>query len=103
MAHEVAKTIVRQLGPLALRMIGARHLVAEPLALTFRIGRNGKPINRVRIELDEGRDLYNVAFTWVANGPKRGPTETIRATHEGIYCDGLADLIEAETGLYTHY
>lgn len=103
MGAEVAKTIARQIGPLALRMIGARNLTAEPLALTFRIGRNAKRVNRVRVELNEGTDLYKMTFLWVTNGPKTGPKVTVRAEHEGVYCDMLCELIEVETGLYTRF
>ena len=102
-----ADEILRQLGGSRFRaMTGAKHFVAlddgsseHDMAcrlggVSFRIGRNAKSINWVRIEVSFD-DTYEVTFGRGLKNPR--PVRTF----DGIYCDGLRDLFERETGLYT--
>lgn len=91
----VAKTIADQIGGRAFYMIGAKNLVNHGDALSFKVGRNSKSVNYVKVTLTPA-DLYDVEYGWVT---KKG--YKVRATDEGIYCDMLHDSIERNTGLYT--
>jgi len=95
---QVAKTILEQIGGNRfVAMTGARNLLAGPNFLAFKLpsyfARNG--INAVRITLTPD-DLYRVEFSKV-----RAMKVTPISVHDGIYCDGLAPLFTAETGLDT--
>jgi len=91
----IAKTIASQIGNKAFFMIGAKNLLAHDNALSFKIGRNSKSVNYVKVTLNSA-DLYDVEFGWVnKNGYK------VRSTEEGIYFDMLRGAIERNTGMYT--
>ncbi|MFL9499249.1 hypothetical protein ACJMQP_04245 [Rhodopseudomonas palustris] len=98
MSHlEVANTILDQLGGRRFVLVtGAKNLMASPNecgALTFQInGRGG--VNRVRITLTAA-DNYTLEFMKV-----RGCKVTTAHKAEGVYCDMLHDVFEAQTGLY---
>jgi len=92
----IAKTIAEQIGNRALYMIGAKNLLAhEDGSLSFKIGRNSKSVNYVKITLTPA-DLYDITFSWVT---KNGVKE--RSREEGIYWDMLKGAIERNTGMYT--
>ena len=93
--YHVAKEIANQIGNRALFMIGAKQLVADTNKLMFKVGRNANKINHITIELTAD-DLYKMTFRYI-----HGMNITVRAEHEGIYCDMLNQMIEKETGLYT--
>lgn len=95
MKNQVAETIRQQIGHKALYMIGAKNLLAHDDALSFKIGRNSKSVNYVKITLTPA-DLYDIKFSWVT---KNG--EKVRSSEEGIYCDMLHGAIERNTGMYT--
>ena len=95
---EIARTILAQLGNLALSMLGSKNLVDLGDGLSFRV-RGSKRANYVEIRLDAGRDLYNVAIKKIGRAPGFKITDV--AEHEGIYVDQLHELIERDTGLYT--
>jgi hypothetical protein len=95
MSLEIANTIKAQLGHKALFMIGAKDLTGSANALSFRIGRNCKSVNAIKITL-EPSDTYTVEFLYVT---KRGIK--VRAKCEDVYCDSLHATIESHTGLYT--
>lgn len=91
----IAKTIAEQIGNKAFFMIGAKNLLAHDDALSFKIGRNSKSVNYVKITLTPA-DLYDIEFGWVTkNGYK------VRSSEEGIYFDMLHGAIERNTGMYT--
>lgn len=101
MDTQIATTIRDQIGPRALMMIGAKYLLADGNALTFRPGRNPKGVNHVRIELMPD-DTYTVT---VANHRMNRKTceYKIRVieTMEMVYAEDLRRVIESMTGLYT--
>lgn len=79
-----------------LFMIGAKWFDASDDALTVRFtGRAKGGVNFLRVTLDPS-DTYTVEFMrHTAKGTKPN------ATYHGVYCDGLAELFESVTGLYT--
>jgi len=91
---QVAKTISKQLGNKALTMMGAKNLVAGKNDLSFRIGRNSKGVNYVKITLNS-MDTYDVEF-----GNIRGMNYKIKKAVDGVYVDNLHDVIEKNTGMY---
>ena len=91
----VAKTIQKQLGGKALYMLGAKNLVGGDNYLSFRIGRNSKGVNYVKITLNP-KDLYDVEF-----GAVRGMNYKVKSVVKDIYADMLHKAIEDHTGMYT--
>ena len=89
---EVAKTIMQQIGGMALGMIGARQYVAIDQGLRFKTGRNSKGVGMITVELTPADD-YTVKFY-----SSRG---TLKSEHKERYCDELEMLIAEETGLVT--
>ena len=102
---EVAQTIRAQIGrgrPNALQvMTGAKNFVAHDDglgALSFRLPNNAKNgINYVKVTLTPA-DTYTVQF-----GRVYGHKYTVKSTHDDIYCEALAPLFEAQTGLYVSF
>ena len=97
----VADTIRDQIGNKALYMIGAKNLTKGKdrkgqSYIQFKIGRNSKSINTIRVTYNRGLDLYDISFGAIRKGEFKS-----KANHEGVYADMLKDLIEKETGLYT--
>ncbi len=91
---QVANTIKNQLGNKALVMMGAKNLAGGADYLSFKIGRNAKGVNYIKITLTP-MDLYDVEF-----GNIRGMKYTVKKTVKGIYADQLHDVIEEYTGMY---
>lgn len=99
MSHQVANTILQQLGGNRfVTMTGARNFVACADALIFAIPGNGfakQGINRVTIRLTAD-DLYTVEFL-----RQRGATCKSIGRFEGLYADQLQSTFTEATGLYT--
>ena len=94
--YDVAKNIHRQIGSMALMMLGAKKLTAHKDGLAFAI-RGCRKVNRVMIKLN-GRDLYDIEY--FKCGPKIGINSVAKDTD--IYCDMIHASIESNTGLATH-
>lgn len=101
-AQQVAETIRNQIGGFALKMLGAKNLSyggefgkEQRPYLGFRIGRNAKSVNYVKITINTN-DLYDMEFGYI-----RGVNYTVRETVENVYCDQLNSMIEENTGMYT--
>jgi len=96
----IAQMILEQLGGnrFAL-MTGANKFLGSANALSFSLPGGGgfckNGINRVYIELTPA-DEYAVKFYRL-----RGAKLVTISEHTGIYCDGLRELFERETGLAT--
>ena len=92
----VAKAIREQIGNRAFFMMGVKRLTShgEEGALSFRIGRNPKGVNYVKITLDKGRDLYNIEF-----GRIHGTTYKVKSSMEGVDVDSLHGVIEEGTSM----
>jgi hypothetical protein len=86
-----ANIIWQQLGK-ARMMIGAKNPISSNggKTLGFKIGRNSKAINGIRITLDPS-DTYTMEFM-------RG-TKVVNKI-EDVYADSMHDMIEKYTGLY---
>lgn len=99
MTMQVANTILQQLGGNRfIAMTGAKHFVGSSNSLQFSIGRGAKDkINKVKITLDEGQDLYSMEFYYFRgmNYKKIGKAE------EGLYFDMLQERFTDRTGMYT--
>ena len=95
---QVANTILQQLGGNKfIVMTGAKNFVCGDGYMVFKFGRNSSRANHLRIELDRGRDLYNMVFIRV--GPKTRLKELKK--YEGVYNDQLQELFTEYTGMYT--
>ena len=94
-----ANIIKKQLGNLALAMLGAKDLYSskEGQALTFKIGRNPKGVNHIEILLAPD-DTYTVTFSRIW-----GLKVTEKAKVTGVYADMLRDVITEHTELYTRF
>ena len=89
--------ILKQLGGNRfIMMTGAKHFGVGKEGLSFKIGRNSKQVNHIKIDYDRGRDLYNIKFDWVT---KRGIKN--KKTLKGIYADQLQKAFTMHTGMYT--
>lgn len=91
----VAQIIQQQLGGKALYMLGAKNLLAGRDYLSFRIGRNSKGVNYIKITLND-KDLYDVEF-----GSIRGTKYTVKKEVKDVYVGELHEIIERYTGMYT--
>ena len=93
--REIAKTILRQLGGNKfIAMTGAKNLGFTDKGLQMQIGKNSKGVTHVIIELDRGKDLYNIEFVKVRNFKRK----TIKKL-KGIYADQLGEIFTRYTGL----
>lgn len=94
MTHPVPAEILRQLGGNMFRMMtGAKDFMGGNDRLTFRIGRNAKGVNMVRIIL-EPSDLYTMEFMAVRNCVFK-----MTARAEEIYNEDLTAIFTEHTGL----
>jgi len=95
--ESVAKIILQQLGGNKfIVMTGAKNFVDHGnKALSFRIGRNSKGINYVKITL-KASDTYDMEF-----GRIQGSKYTVKKIESGVYNDQLQKIFTLHTGLYT--
>ena len=95
----VAKIVLQQLGGNRFKaMTGAKDFLGDETSLMFRIPRAKDGINKVKITLDFGMDLYKVEFLKV-NFKKY--TFNVVHTADQVYFDDLARVFTEYTGLYT--
>ena len=92
---QIAKTILQQLGGNKfIAMTGAKNLGFTGKGISMKIGRNAKGVTHVMIDLDKGKDLYDIEFIKI-----RGPKRTTVKKLKGIYADQLKNLFTKYTGL----
>ena len=91
----VAIEIHKQIGRGALYMIGAKNFACDNNMLGFKIGRNSKSVNYIRITLNS-MDCYDVEFLNIRAGNLK-----VVSKENGIYNDMLRGAIERNTGLCT--
>ncbi|WP_147307472.1 hypothetical protein [Mesorhizobium denitrificans] len=101
MMHTVPQTILAQLGGNRFTaMTGAYSFAGSADTLSFRIPQSNKGrFGGVRITLTPA-DLYDVHFVRLTRD-ETGFLATETITHEGIFADGLSEIITEETGLAT--
>jgi len=91
--------ILNQLGGNRFIMFtGAKHFGVGKEGLSFKIGRNSKQVNHIKVDYDRGRDLYNMKFDWVT---KRGIKN--KKTVKGVYADQLQRVFSMHTGMATKF
>jgi hypothetical protein len=93
-----AQDVLKQLGGNKfVAMTGAKNFVQDKSkkSISFKIGRNAKGINYIRITLN-GKDLYDMEFIRV-----RGGKAKVLKKHNDIYNDQLQNIFTKETGMYT--
>ena len=95
-----AETILNQLGGtrrLAM-MTGAKSFSFGSdngnTYVQFRVGRNAKKINLVKITLN-GSDTYTTEFMWATT-----KAITVKSEFAGVYNDMLQEIFESSTGMY---
>ena len=97
--EDVAKTIAKQIGNRAFYMMGAKNLVKGKEKgkdyLGFRIGRNSKGINYIKVFYNASQDLYEIEFGFV--NIKKG--FNVKKSVKGVYVDQLHRIISANTGM----
>ena len=94
--NETAKTIIQQLGGLTLLrlLLGTRKVLFNDNGIRFDI-HGCRKINHIKIEYNEGADLYDVKFFRYDKLSLR-----VIAEYDDVYADQLCDMIESETGLF---
>lgn len=94
----VGQTILEQLGGKRFAvMTGSKNFVGGKDSLTFRVGRNPKGINVVKITLTPA-DMYDVEFI-----KARGVNVKVASESKEIFAEDLADVFFEGTGLYTSF
>ena len=96
MSKREGAEVIKQLGGgRFIAMTGAKDFFIGPKGMVFKIGRNSKGVNYVRINLNS-MDTYDVEYLSV-----RAYKEKVKYKAKGIYADMLRDSFEANTGLRT--
>lgn len=93
--REGAEVIAQLGGGRFIAMTGAKDFFIGPKGVVFKIGRNSKGVNYVRINLNS-MDTYDIEFLQVRNFK-----EKIKSKAKGIYADMLRGAFEQHTGLRT--
>jgi hypothetical protein len=94
-----AQEIMKQLGGRKFEMLmGVKSKGIGKDGLILHIGRNPKKISHIIIDLDRGRDLYNLTFGKIYKYQFK-----IVKKLKGIYVDQLHDMIEKYTGNLTTF
>ncbi len=94
-----AQEIMNQLGGRKFEMLmGVKSKGIGKDGLILHIGRNPKRVSHIIIDLDRGRDLYNLTFGKIYKYQFK-----IVKKLKGIYVDQLHDMIEKYTGNLTTF
>ena len=89
-----AETLLQQLGGNKFKMMtGAKNFGIDGKSLTFKIGRNAKGINFVRIKLTS-MDLYDIQFAQLRMGQVK-----VKSTAKRVYGDQLGKVFKKHTGM----
>ena len=96
MSKREGAEVIQQLGGgRFIAMTGAKDFFLGPKGMVFKIGRNSKGINYVRISLNF-MDTYDIQFLQV-----RKFKEKVKSEAKGVYADMIRDVFEQHTGLRT--
>jgi len=88
--------VINQLGGgRFIAMTGAKDFFIGPKGVVFKIGRNAKNVNYVRINLNS-MDTYDIEFLQV-----RKFKEKVKSKANGVYAEDLRNAFEQHTGLRT--
>ena len=95
MNNTQANLLLKQLGGNKFKaMVGAKDFGIGSDGLHFKIGRNAKSISHVVIDLDRGKDLYDIKFLRV----RAGKIKVVKKL-EGIYANQLGEIFKKYTGM----
>ena len=94
--RQAGETLKQLGGNKFIMMTGAKNFAVGPKGMGFKIGRNSKGVNYIRIDLDRGRDLYNMEFIQM-----RGGNLKVKSKVKGVYNDQLQKMFTKHTGMYT--
>ena len=100
--RQAGETLKQLGGNRFIMMTGAKNFGVGPKGMGFKIGNNSKKINFIRIDLDRGKDLYNMEFIRLRR--KKGemsPSINVVKKVKGVYADQLQDIFTKYTGMYT--
>jgi len=90
-----AGEMLKQLGGRKfIMMTGAKNFAVGPKGASFKIGRNSKNDNFVRIDLKN--DLYDMEFIQMRAGKLK-----VKSKEKGVYADQLQKMFTKNTGMYT--
>jgi hypothetical protein len=96
MSKREGAEVIKQLGGgRFIAMTGAKDFFIGPKGVVFKIGRNAKNVNYVRINLNS-MDTYDIEFLSIRNYK-----EKVKSKAKGVYADTLRDTFEQNTGLRT--
>ena len=94
--RQAGETLKQLGGNRFIAMTGAKNFVVGPKGMGFKIGKNAKNVNYVIIDLDRGKDLYDMYFNFVSvRGVK------VKSKVKGVYADQLQKMFTKHTGMYT--
>ena len=104
--EEITKNIFNQIGGrTSMLMLGTT--LANCMQIDNQVQGNGLRIGKIKSTkantidiILNGKDLYDVSFYVMKITKGYDVKVTKKVEFEDIYCDGLMDLIEAQTGLY---
>jgi len=92
--RQAAETLKQLGGNKFIAMTGAKNFGFGSKGMVFKIGRNSKGVNYVRIDLRN--DLYDMEFIQMRAG-----REKIKSKIKGVYNDQLQKIFTKHTGMYT--
>ena len=92
--RQAAETLKQLGGNKFIAMTGAKNFGFGSKGMVFKIGRNSKGVNYVRIDLRN--DLYDMEFIQMRAGK-----EKIKSKIKGVYNDQLQKIFTKHTGMYT--
>jgi len=93
--RQAGETLKQLGGNKFIAMTGAKNFAVGPKGMGFRIGRNSKSINYIRIDL-KSTDLYDMEFINI-----RGSKIKVVKKVTGVYNDQLQKMFTKYTGMYT--
>ena len=93
--RQAGETLKQLGGNKFIAMTGAKQFSVGPKGMGFRIGRNAKSINYIRIDL-KSTDLYDMEFIRI-----RGSKIKVVKKVTGVYNDQLQKMFTKYTGMYT--
>jgi len=93
--RQAGETLKQLGGNKFIAMTGAKNFAVGPKGMGFKIGRNSKNINYIRIDL-KSTDLYDMEFINI-----RGSKIKVVKKITGVYNDQLQKMFTKYTGMYT--
>ena len=93
--RQAGETLKQLGGNKFIAMTGAKNFAVGPKGMGFKIGRNSKSINYIRIDL-KSTDLYDMEFIRL-----RGSKINVVKKVTGVYNDQLQKMFTKHTGMYT--